>query len=49
MEDIYNSYKKLLNSGMFWELYPELSGEWDKDKDYWYEEYFIQLEILKNK
>ena len=24
-------YIKLLNSGMFWEIYPELSGNWDKD------------------
>jgi hypothetical protein len=27
------NYNTLLNSGMFWELYPELTGEWDKDKD----------------
>ena len=49
MEDIYNSYKKLLNSGMFWELYPQLSGVWEEDKDYWYEEYHIQMERIKNK
>jgi hypothetical protein len=24
-------YDKLLKSGMFWEIYPELSGEYDKD------------------
>lgn len=24
-------YLKLLNSGMFWELYPELSGNWEHD------------------
>ena len=26
------NYQNLLNSGMFWELYPELSGDWEKDK-----------------
>lgn len=26
------NYNKLLKSGMFWEFYPELSGEWEKDK-----------------
>ncbi len=25
-------YDKLLSSGMFWEFYPELTGEWEKDK-----------------
>lgn len=28
-------YIKLLKSGMFWEFYPQLSGEWEKDKDKW--------------
>lgn len=26
-------YFKLLGSGMFWEIYPELTGEWEKDKE----------------
>lgn len=26
-------YDKLLNSGMFWEFHPELSGDWNKDKN----------------
>lgn len=26
-------YEDLLKSGMFWEFHPELSGEWEKDKD----------------
>jgi hypothetical protein len=26
-------YFKLLRSGMFWEIYPELTGEWEKDKE----------------
>ena len=25
-------YDLLLKSGMFWEIYPELSGDWEKDK-----------------
>lgn len=28
-------YDGLLKSGMFWEFYPSLSGEWDKDKEEW--------------
>lgn len=38
MIDIYKNikteenYNKLLNSGMFWEFHPELSGDWKKDK-----------------
>lgn len=26
------NYNKLLNSGMFWEFYPELTGQWNIDK-----------------
>lgn len=26
-------YKNLLKSGMFWEFHPDLSGDWEKDKD----------------
>jgi hypothetical protein len=25
-------YNKLLKSGMFWEMFPELVGIWEKDK-----------------
>lgn len=25
-------YNKLLKSGFFWEFYPELTGDWGKDK-----------------
>ena len=28
----YDDYIKLLNSGMFWEFYPELTGTWEIDK-----------------
>jgi hypothetical protein len=28
-------YLGLLKSGMFWEFYPQLTGDWDKDKKDW--------------
>ena len=28
-------YDKVLTSGMFWVWYPELTGEWEKDKEFW--------------
>ena len=27
-----DNYLRALNSGMFWHYYPELSGDWEKDK-----------------
>jgi|GEM_PF-4211613 len=33
--DMKNKYQLLLMSGMFFEFYPELSGEWVKDKIEW--------------
>ena len=33
---IKDSYDRLLKSGMFWEFYPQLTGEWEEDKDFWY-------------
>ena len=33
-------YRKLLNeTGMFWEWYPQLTGDWNKDKLDWFVEY----------
>src|SRR5690606_22900219 len=29
------NYLGFLNSGIFWELFPELSGDWKKDKKDW--------------
>jgi hypothetical protein len=26
-------YEKLVLSGMFWVYYPDLTGEWEKDKE----------------
>lgn len=40
-------YRKLLNeSGMFFEFYPQLTGEYKKDKEQWLVEY-IKLEDLR--
>ena len=33
--EMKNKYLLLLHSGMFFEFYPELSGEWVKDKIQW--------------
>lgn len=32
-DDTKNQYDKLLKSGMFFELHPELEGNWEADKD----------------
>jgi len=33
MDPIAIEYYQLLSSGMFWEFFPELTGEWLKDKE----------------
>ena len=40
-------YESLLKSGMFWEFYPELTGEWDKDKIQW-KKIYNQLKKSRN-
>ena len=35
MENIKKAYFNILYSGMFWEFFPELTGEWDNDKNKW--------------
>lgn len=40
-------YKELVKSGMFWEFYPKLSGEWEKDKKEW-EEIEKELKKIRN-
>ena len=32
-------YDFLLHSGMFWEFYPNLTGDYEKDKEEWKEEF----------
>lgn len=34
-ELVKKEYDKLLKSGLFWEFYPQLSGEWEKDELEW--------------
>ena len=43
------AYDKLKNSGMFWELYPQLTGDYEEDKDFWFEEYMEQMERMRNR
>jgi len=43
---VKESYYTLLNSGMFWEFFPTLSGTWEHDKKTWikcYEQGKIKL------
>ncbi len=43
-------YFDLLKSGMFWEIYPQLTGEWEKDKDeYIKSEEFLDKNFRNNK
>lgn len=39
-------YIKVLNSGMFFEWYPHLSGNWEKDKAQWLVHY-AELEAFR--
>lgn len=49
LDKIKQSYNVLLNSGMFFEFYPELTGVWEDDKDFWYEEYHERMSQLENR
>ena len=49
LEKAKNAYNSLLKSGMFWEFYPRLTGVWEDDEDFWFEEYIEQMERIKNK
>ena len=31
------TYQAMIKSGMFWELFPHLSGTWEIDKEHWVE------------
>lgn len=39
-------YQRLLSSGMFWEFYPKLTGNWEKDKIEWAKIYMKLLKII---
>ena len=32
-----NEYRELLKSGMFFEFYGKLTGDWSRDKEEWFE------------
>lgn len=38
-QNAWQRYVKVLNSGMFWELHPALTGVWENDKDKYIEHY----------
>jgi hypothetical protein len=40
-------YKELLASGMFFEFYPQLSGDWIRDGEQWIEIH-KELTVLRN-
>ena len=44
---IEEEYLKVLKSGMFWEFHPELSGDYDQDKDEWKRIYYKLQKIRK--
>lgn len=41
MTEIEQNYHSLLKSGMFWEFHPHLTGEWEKDKE-WFTAYILE-------
>lgn len=41
-------YQDIIKSGMAWEFFPELTGDWDKDQLTWFEIY-DELLIIRNK
>ena len=46
-EKAEKEYGEVLKSGMFWEWYAGMSGDWDRDKENWFKEY-QKLEDLRH-
>ena len=44
LDKIEEEYKTLLLSGMFWEFFPQFTGNWEKDKDEFIKFYLERLE-----
>lgn len=42
MNKIQEEYNELLKSGMFWEFFPEFTGNWSKDGETFTEFYNIR-------
>lgn len=45
-KEAYDFFKK---NDVFYSTYPNLTGDWEEDKDYWFEEYCEQMERMKNR
>lgn len=39
-------YKELVKSGVFFEFYPKLTGDWGRDKEEWFKIH-SKLEVLR--
>ena len=48
MEESKKSYDFFSLQGLLTEFYPQLTGNWDEDKDFWFEEHCEQYERIKN-
>ena len=46
-EKAEKEYTEVLKSGMFFEWYSEMSGDWERDKENWFKEY-QKLEDLRH-
>lgn len=42
-------YEQLLKSGFFWEFYPDLSGDWETDKEEWQDVLYPSLQNIREK
>ena len=49
LEKAEKEYEGLMKSGMMWEWYPQLSGNWEKDKKEWLIEYQKLIESRTKK
>ena len=47
MKEIEQEYKELLKSGMFWEFFPNLTGEWNRDEST-FTKFYEEREYLKS-
>jgi hypothetical protein len=45
ISDARDEYEKLKVSGMMWEFYPDLKGNWNEDQEFWLNEYTNLLKI----
>ena len=48
MEESKKTYDFFSLQGLLTEFYPQLTGNWDEDKDFWFEEHCEQSERMKN-